>query len=122
MGWRSYKMRSTKEVPMKLRTFSLFAVFSLFTVYTAIVVVEHGYTGFIELALGGGWGAQVFIDLVIALLLFMTWMIPDARERGIPGAPYAILILGAGSIGALAYLVHRTLKQGGTAQQTAPAA
>jgi hypothetical protein len=115
-------MGPIEEVPMKLRDFFLFAVFAAFTLYTAIVVMGHGYTGFIELALGGGWGAQVFIDLVIALLLFMTWMLPDARERGIPGAPYAILILGAGSIGALAYLVHRTLKQGDAAQHVAPPA
>ena len=107
---------------MKLRNFLLFAVFAAFTLYTAIVVMDHGYTGFIELALGGGWGAQVFIDLVIALLLFMTWMLPDARERGIPAAPYAILILGAGSIGALAYLVHRTLKQGDVSRHAAHAA
>jgi hypothetical protein len=115
-------MGSIEEVPMKLRTFFLFAVFSAFTLYTAIVVMEHGYTGFIELALSGGWGAQVFIDLVIALLLFMSWMLPDARERGIPAAPYAILILGAGSIGALAYLVHRALKQVDAARHAAPAA
>jgi hypothetical protein len=115
-------MGSIEEVPMKLRTFFLFAVFAAFTLYTAIVVMEHGYTGFIELALSGGWGAQVFIDLVIALLLFMSWMLPDARERGIPAAPYAILILGAGSIGALAYLVHRALKQVDAARHAAPAA
>ena len=59
-----------KEVPMKLRLFSLIAVFAAFSIYTAIVVVNHGYTGFIELALTGGWGAQVFIDLCIALTLF----------------------------------------------------
>ena len=96
---------------MKLRTFFVIAVFAAFTLYTTIVVVNHGYTGFIELALAEAWGAQMFIDLVIALLLFAVWMFPDARERGIPFAPYFVLILGAGSIGALAYLVHRTLKE-----------
>jgi hypothetical protein len=121
MGRRGYKIESTKELPMKLRTFSLFTVFAAFTIYTAMVVMNHGYTGFIELALAGGWGAQMFIDLVIALLLFMTWMLPDARERGIPSAPYAILILGAGSIGALAYLIHRILKQGSPARRAAHA-
>ena len=97
---------------MKLRGFLLIAVFAAFTIYTTTVVVEHGYTGFIELALAGGWGAQMFIDLVIALLLFSIWMFPDARERGIPAVPYFLLILFTGSVGALAYLVHRTLKEG----------
>jgi hypothetical protein len=97
---------------MKLRLFSVLTVFAAFTIYTSIVVMNHGYTGFIELALTGGWGAQVFIDLCIALLLFMIWMVPDARERGIPFVPYVLLILTTGSVGALAYLVHRTLREG----------
>ncbi len=91
---------------MKLRLFSVVAVFAAFSIYTAIVVVNHGYTG----ALTGGWGAQVFIDLCIALTLFMVWLVPDARERGIPAWPYIIGILTTGSVAALAYLVHRTVK------------
>lgn len=99
-----------KEVSMKLRLFSLIAIFVAFSIYTAIVVVNHGYTGFIELALTGGWGAQVFIDLCIALTLFMVWLVPDADERGITAWPYIIGILTTGSVAALAYLVHRTAK------------
>ena len=95
---------------MKLRLFSVIAVFAAFSTYTAIVVMNHGYTGFLELALTGGWGAQVFIDLCIALILFTIWMVPDARERGIPAWPYFLAILTTGSVGALAYLVHRTAK------------
>jgi len=95
---------------VKLRLFSLIAVFAAFSIYTAIVVVNHGYTGFIDLALTGGWGAQVFIDLCIALALFMIWLVPDARERGIPAWPYIIGILTTGSVAALAYLVHRTAR------------
>ena len=95
---------------MKSQLFSLTAIFVAFSIYTAIVVVNHGYTGFIELALTGGWGAQVFIDLCIALTLFLIWLVPDAREHGIPAWPYIVAILTTGSIGALAYLVHRTAK------------
>ena len=82
--------------------------------------MNHGYTGFIELALAGGWGAQMFIDLVIALLLFTIWMVPDARERGIPFVPYVLAILATGSVGALAYLVHRTLKEDSSVPRHAP--
>jgi protein-S-isoprenylcysteine O-methyltransferase Ste14 len=96
---------------MKLRLFSVIAAFAAFSIYTAIVVVNHGYTGFLELALTGGWGAQVFIDLCIALILFTLWMVPDARELGIPAWPYFLAILTTGSVGALAYLVHRTAKE-----------
>jgi protein-S-isoprenylcysteine O-methyltransferase Ste14 len=96
---------------MKFRLFSVTAAFAAFSIYTAIVVVNHGYTGFLELALTGGWGAQVFIDLCIALILFTIWMVPDAREHAIPAWPYFLAILTTGSVGALAYLVHRTAKE-----------
>ena len=99
---------------MKLRLFSLIAVFAAFTIYTAFVVAELGYTGFIHLALEGGWGAQMFIDLCIALLLFAFWMVPDARARGINPWAYFVAILTTGSIGALAYLIHRTVKETGS--------
>ena len=96
---------------MKLRLFLVIAVFAAFTVYTTGVVLDYGYTGFIDLALAGGWGAQVFIDLCIALVLFAIWMVPDGREQGINPWPYFIAILVTGSVGALAYLVHRTAKE-----------
>ena len=99
---------------MKLRGFLLIAVFAAFTIYTTMVVIDHGYTGFIELALAGGWGAQMFIDLCIALVLFAFWMVPDARARGINPWIYFVAILTTGSIGALAYLIHRTVKEAGS--------
>ncbi len=103
---------------MKLRLFLLIAVLAAFSVFTAEVVVEHGYLGFIELAMAGGWGAQVFLDLCIALLLFVGWMLRDARSHGIVTWPYVIAIFTTGSIGALAYLIHRTVKQEGHGAST----
>jgi hypothetical protein len=108
---------------MKLRLFSVIAVFAVFTIYTTLVVLDQGYFGFLELAMAGGWGEQVFIDLCIALTLFAIWMVPDARERGIPALPYFLGILTTGSVGALAYLVHRTAKEASLASaQPTPAA
>jgi protein-S-isoprenylcysteine O-methyltransferase Ste14 len=92
-----------------LRAFALLlAVTAAFTIYTIEVVLAQGYTGFIELALADAWGGQMFVDLVIALVLFATWMTEDARREGIPSWPYLVLICATGSIGALAYLIHRT--------------
>jgi protein-S-isoprenylcysteine O-methyltransferase Ste14 len=99
-----------QEVPMKFQPFALIAVFAAFTIYTAFVVADQGYLGFVELAMTGGWAAQIFIDLCIALILFALWMFPDARAHGIPPWPYFLAILSTGSIGALAYLIHRTAK------------
>ena len=94
---------------MKMRFFLLAGAFLAFTAYTAVIVVNHGYTGWIDLAMTGGWGGQLFVDLCVALLLFAVWMVGDARTRAIPALPYVIAIVATGSVGALAYLMHRTL-------------
>ncbi len=78
-----------------------------FTAFSSWVVVERGYFGFLTLARDDAWGLQVLLDLVIACVLYARWMIRDARERGLPSAPYLVLMVFLGSIGALAYLVHR---------------
>ncbi len=80
-----------------------------FTAYSLTVVAGHGYFGFLELAAAEPWGMQLFLDLCIALCLFTFWMVPDARARGITPWPYLLAVVTLGSIGALAYLVHRTL-------------
>ncbi len=81
-----------------------------FSVFSTFVVVEHGYFGFIEeVMLASDWGLQVFLDLCIALFLFTSWMMKDAKARSIPLWPYVLATLSLGSIGALAYLVHREL-------------
>lgn len=108
---RSGSQNESTEVLMKARLLILGFVLLAFGVFSTFVVVNHGYTGFIELALSSQWGMQVFLDLVIALVLFSSWMIPDAKRRGISPWPYFVGILALGSIGALAYLVHRTLRE-----------
>ena len=97
---------------MKSPLVPLVAVLAAFSLYTAVVVVNHGYTGFLSLALAEAWAGQLFVDLVIALTLFLIWMLRDAREQGIAPWLYVVLIFTTGSIGALAYLVHRTLRMG----------
>lgn len=101
---------------MRSRLAILIAVLVAFTVYSLGVVAEEGYTGFLTLARSEPWAGQVLVDLVIALALFLVWMFRDARERELPAWPYALLVATLGSIGALAYLVHRTVRE-----QRAPA-
>jgi len=95
---------------MRSQLAMLLTVSIAFTLYTAGVVADHGYTGFLTLAWSEPWGGQMFVDLVIALSLFLSWMLRDARAEQITPWPYVALILTAGSIGALAYLVHRSAK------------
>ncbi len=95
---------------MKSQLAFLAFVLIAFTLYTVGVVLEEGYTGFLTLAWREAWAGQMFVDLVIALTLFLVWMLRDAREQALPAWPYALLILTTGSIGALAYLVHRSAR------------
>ncbi|MEM7436081.1 MAG: hypothetical protein AAF436_13070 [Myxococcota bacterium] len=106
---------------MKLQNFFLIAVFIAFTGYTAAVVVDYGLTGFVDVAMAGGWALQIFIDLCVALTAFMVWMFGDAKERGIAAWPYAIGILCTGSVAALAYLVHRSFREPSGATGARPA-
>lgn len=94
---------------MKPRMIALALVFVAFVGFSTLVVVNHGITGLFDV-LAHQWGQQIFTDLVIALVLFSMWMFRDAKKRGIPALPYFVLILASGSIGALAYLMHRTAK------------
>lgn len=79
----------------------------VFTTYSVMVAVEHGPLGFIAAHEQGGWNLQVFLDLVLALLGFFTLGGPDAKRNGIAFWPYVLATLALGSIGMLAYFVHR---------------
>jgi protein-S-isoprenylcysteine O-methyltransferase Ste14 len=98
---------------------TLVAVTAAFTIYTAEIVLAEGYTGFLHLALADAWGGQMLIDLAIALVLFSVWMTEDAKREGVPSWPYLLLICTTGSIGALAYLLHRSARRLRTASLVA---
>jgi hypothetical protein len=84
----------------------------LFTALTAVALWQHGYWGVIAPHFQTFGAGQVFADLVIALSLFAVWMWRDARATGRNPLPWLLLVVAAGSIGALLYLLW-------TPQQTA---
>lgn len=94
-----------------LKLIGLIIVLVAFSVFTDILVYKDGYTGFLILAARDNWGLQMLLDVSISIGLFTLWMIPDARRRGITPWPYLIACVGLGSIGALAYLVHRQVRE-----------
>ncbi|MEM8814684.1 MAG: hypothetical protein AAFX56_15080 [Pseudomonadota bacterium] len=75
--------------------------FSLLTVYAVAAV---GYVGIFDYHRHSPAGWQVFADLVIALVLVLTWLIPDARRSGRAVWPWIVATLFLGSIGPLLYL------------------
>lgn len=87
-------------------------VLLVFGVWTAGIVWEHRYTGFIDLALAGGWGAQVFVDLVIALVIVLFWLVGDARRNGRSPWGYVVTTFFLGSIGPLLYLSLGSPREG----------
>jgi hypothetical protein len=78
-----------------------------FLALTGIALWQHGYWGIIAPHFQSSGGAQVFVDLVIALGLFLVWMWRDAKAASRNPWPWLVLTLLAGSIGPLIYLLAR---------------
>jgi hypothetical protein len=86
----------------------LFLDFAALNVY---VVSVHGYIGFWETMLSTPAGIATIVDLAIAIGLALAWMWNDSRERRLPFTPYAVVGVFFGSLGPLAYLIHRELRE-----------
>lgn len=93
-----------------MRNLLLALVLVPFTAYSMVVIAQHGYFGFVTLAAREPWAMQLLIDLSISLFLLGGFIRRDAREQGIASMPYLVALPFVGSIGALAYFVHRSLK------------
>jgi hypothetical protein len=91
-------------VMQRLRPF-LILVAVLFTAYSTMVVVDHGYTGFISLALREAWGMQMLLDLCISLTMVSSLLVIDARRRKRAAWPWVVITALLGSVGPLWYLV-----------------
>ena len=91
----------------RLRPFVLL-VAVLFTAYSSLVVVDHGYTGFIHLALREPWAMQMLLDLAISLTMVSSMLVIDARRRKRAAWPWVLVTLLLGSVGPLWYLVLRS--------------
>jgi hypothetical protein len=88
-----------------MRRIILIVTLIAFLVLTTMAVLQHGYAGIFMQQFQSYGGAQVLVDLVIALTLFLVWMWNDAKAAGRNPLPWVLLTLALGSIGALIYLL-----------------
>lgn len=85
----------------------LLVVTLLFSILTALAVWQNGVRGIFEHQFKNFGGIQVWVDLVIALTIFMVWMWRDAKATNRNPWPWIIITLAAGSFGPLLYLLFR---------------
>jgi hypothetical protein len=78
-----------------------------FGALSAEAMWQHGYWGILAPHFESFGGAQVLVDLVIALTLVMVWMWKDAQASGRNVWPWIVFTLVAGSFGPLLYLLTR---------------
>ncbi len=90
-----------------LLTTVLAVTLAAFSLLSGLALWQHGYWGILAPHFQSFGGAQVLVDLVIALSLFMAWMWRDARRNGRNPWPWVVLTLAAGSFGPLVYLLSR---------------
>jgi hypothetical protein len=76
-----------------------------FGLLTAVAVWEHGITGIFAAAVRDSAALQIFVDLVIALALILTWIWADAKRTGRNPWPWLVATLLTGSFGPLAYML-----------------
>jgi len=85
-------------------------VFLGFAALNVHVIETVGYLGFWQAITANVATEAALVDLVIAMGLVTVWMWNDAQEQRLPFWPYAVVGLLLGSLGPLAYLIHRELR------------
>jgi hypothetical protein len=85
----------------------LFLVLADFLAISAWAVSKVGVVGLFTGTIESPAAIVGLADLVICLGLICTWMVRDARARGVSALPYLILTPFLGSAAALLYLLRR---------------
>lgn len=76
-----------------------------FTALSLYALMQAGYAGIWLYQFQSAAGWQVIADLVVACVLIMVWLVPDAKRKGVAVWPFLLLTATLGSFGALFYLV-----------------
>lgn len=90
-----------------LRKWVLWFVLIDFSIFSAWVLWEVGYMGIWAAGFESSGSIQILFDLVIACLIICTWVVSDAKSRGVNPTPWIIATLCTGTIALLCYLLVR---------------
>ena len=77
-----------------------------FSILSLYALMKVGYIGIFDYHRHSPAGWQVFTDLVIACVLLLALIVPEAKRRGINPWPFVLLTVVLGSFGPLAYFVY----------------
>ena len=81
-------------------------VLAVFVPWSLWLVHDEGLMGLFTLLRDNDWGAQVFGDLSIALVVAWSLLVPQARAKGVPVWPYLVATPFIGSPALLLCLIH----------------
>ena len=91
----------------------LYAAAVVLVLVTLMAFLREGFVGMKTPFSASLWTLQYFVDLVIALGLFMFWMWSDCRRRGKSPILWIVATFMAGSLVPLVYLIMRKRDDGG---------
>ncbi len=89
---------------MTIRTGGILGII-LLGALTVAAIVSDGSSGFPAAILFNLTALQVWIDLVIAVVFWCAWLVPDARSHGRNPWPWIIAALIVGCFAPLAYMI-----------------
>lgn len=91
----------------KRRKILLWFVLIDFAIYSTWVMWDVGYFGIWQAGLTSTAALQILLDLAICCFIICSWMIGDARARGINPYPWVAATFLTGSLAPLVYLLVR---------------
>mgnify|MGYP006273661973 CR=1 FL=1 len=78
----------------------------IFAVFSILAVIQEGPLGFWTEHTRNLWGNQIWFDLLLAVGIAWTLLVPRARELGIRPLPWLVVVMCTGSIGLCAMLAR----------------
>ena len=96
---------------MNLRKALLWFIFIDFAIYSTWVLWQDGYMGIWQAGISSSASLQILLDLAICCFLIASWMLKDAKERGVNPYPWIAATFAAGSLAPLVYLLVREYKK-----------